>query len=1513
MDIESFKKLTTSILPEKTQGKPHKTLALLSIIEGIDTGEYKENKFYFDSNFKTLFSKWFVRFARTDDRDRPLAPFFHLRSTSFWNLMPTQRKEEELIETSTVGSSGHLFKLVEYAYLDGEIFHFFQEKENREEIKRYLIEHLSANVDKKTSGDESHTEETTPVEIKRDEPRSIALQSKFLHEQQAIEAIIKSLGNQVEFVPNYFLHDPSTNQYLECDLVVVSLDRLSIIELKHWFGEIEIRPYKWIVNKHHHREDPHKSNKYKCQVLRSFYEKAFPTFPKLWVESIVVLTNPDSDVHGGYSYKTEDNNPTFANIETLIKHYRYRTGKRELKKLDTGQVKKVADKLRQQSETQPRKGFHLPGYEIIENLTQTPDKIELIVRPSGNQLQKNQRLRVFLSDPLTATEIRHEQRIKSFNSLKAIEKVGDHPNILRVWNIPHEDGLIIEASDWSQEGTLADVIQKQKEFSVENAISIIRGILNGLSVIHKEDVIHRDLRPSNILMVRGIPKLMNFDLSYLLEDKRLTVFPQADSLKPSPYMAPELYHAPDVSETADLFSVGVIFYELLCRHLPFKDSADLEKNSGVLSDSALDELKNCYVSELLQIIIYSLIQQDQHQRPQTAEEVLKDLEQCITTEEEKAIPVTNRILEPGETHGVYQIEELIGKGREAQVYRAKQTTEREVALKLFHHEVLRERIYAERDAMDSVRSPYIAHCQAPGQWSDNRLFLVLNLIKGTCLRKVIEEQKQPDLEEFKHVTLCLLEALKTMHGTQDREEPLLHNDIKPENIVLTLEKYPVIIDFGTASPPHTDAYMGTPPYTAPDLVQGVDFEYCESGDIFALGVTLFEYLFAVKPYEALPSISANPVNPRDLISDLPQPLEDWLLKSVRPLKADRFHDVQEMKTAFEKIFDQEHPDDKKKAEERIKRDPQHKPSEDLPCGNEFVAYLNTLHNTTPGNENALAESQALNPYFGSIHVSLDLTDFIAEQLISSDGSHVILTGHAGDGKSTIALELYKRFKNIPMHIRLPQALSVKEEISADEGITLHIVKDMSELPEKDQINMFLEASSEDLSENRWLIISNTGTLLETLRAVAHHKEINEQELENHLLSLLQKKEPEYLNDFSAPFQVINLTQIDNVHIAMQLFEKLIHEDNWEVCDTCDLRKTCPIHINVTALQEFRPIASERIKWIYRHLYEYGNRLTMRQITAHLSYALTAGLDYETLCSHAAMPIPPDISDYLFHNRFFGFKGVAKDDEGRQLTALEQIMPLELGSKPYPTLDRRLWTIETGLLPELPASLENLFESGLRIEYGANSDSSRYRQQIRRMFYIFGKVSGDLQNFPTSFSGSQMLTESETWQKVPDKLSLLRKDDLMRKVLHVLQEQFTGFHLPENMNTSELYITLNRKNEDLRQSVQILLKRIPFSNFTLYLKPVYQTFKPQRYVLTLEETFSKIKLHLALPFLDFIMMRHTGEVGQPLDTAYSDRLERFKARLLQSYKSEYLELLELKNNGELETRRFVVNENTLEVV
>ena len=147
-------------------------------------------------------------------------------------------------------------------------------------------------------------------------------------------------------------------------------------------------------------------------------------------------------------------------------------------------------------------------------------------------------------------------------------KIGDHPNIHKVYLIPNDYGDIIEMSDWSETGTLHDFMQQHGAIKKETAFKICKDIATALRTAHKEGVIHRAVKPDNVLMMNGIPKLTNFDLSYQLEDNRLTVIADVSQLKDDGYIAPEILAGEDIDEGTDFFSLGVA-YQLLVGSKPF--------------------------------------------------------------------------------------------------------------------------------------------------------------------------------------------------------------------------------------------------------------------------------------------------------------------------------------------------------------------------------------------------------------------------------------------------------------------------------------------------------------------------------------------------------------------------------------------------------------------------------------------------------------------------------------------------------------------------------------------------------------------------------------------------------------------------------------------------------------------------------------------------------------------------------------------------------------------------------
>ena len=234
--------------------------------------------------------------------------------------------------------------------------------------------------------------------------------------------------------------------------------------------------------------------------------------------------------------------------------------------------------------------------------------------------------------------------------------------------------------------------------------------------------------------------------------------------------------------------------------------------------------------------------------------------------------------------------------------------------------------------------------------------------------------------------------------------------------------------------------------------------------MFALGVTLWEWLFSELPYQN-PAIGDKASVPEGF-----QHLHEyhlWLLKAVSTVPDESFESIKEMWNEFTKIHSlltTDVTEDIKKDEEFIEKKHddvlyQLKPAKKDETINPFVDYLNTLSNSSAGNENANAENQLGNKFFKQIHIKNPLTDRILNQLIDKR-KNVILTGNAGDGKTTVAAEVFQHL----IKGKSLQGLDKREEIT---GYNIVIIKDMSELPTNEQPEILKEAVS-DISKTFWL-------------------------------------------------------------------------------------------------------------------------------------------------------------------------------------------------------------------------------------------------------------------------------------------------------------------------------------------------------------------------------------------------------------------------------------------------------------
>ena len=586
--------------------------------------------------------------------------------------------------------------------------------------------------------------------------------------------------------------------------------------------------------------------------------------------------------------------------------------------------------------------------------------------------------------------------------------------------------------------------------------------------------------------------------------------------------------------------------------------------------------------------------------------------------------------------------------------------------------------------------------------------------------------------------------------------------------------------------------------------------------------------------------------------------------------------------------------------------------------NPFVSYINSLHSLDGNSDGALAEKQAQEAFFCQIQVEHPLVNEI-HSILTTQGNHrhIILTGHAGDGKSTIALELYKRLKQLPADLPLDAGLQAKEELNYG-GIPITIIKDLSEWSSADQTQLWQEIKS---NQRRFVLVSNTGSLLSL---ISTNSDSDQKMLwEDKVLEAMDSSQEKTLELGNINFSVYNLALRNNLDIAKSLWDKMVHATGWEKCQQCSFAKGCPILKNVSLIQKYDTTIRERLGLLLERISAYGSRLTMRQISAHFSYMLCSGYNCSQIISLAlaGTRFTENVGDYYFFNHFFGDNANAADYRAEQLKSVKIIKAQNFESHLASGFERYFWLngqkgAVTLNIPELDKYYSKVWKNAcIETDPEKNGpDGTAARRQIRRMFFFLHTPAEaekkGFEKFMGAFLNSEMLLQYNTW-KQNEKLPLDKRSKLQDQLFQVLQEHFCGVRIPDGSKSSgkSLYITLARKQHNIRQSAQVVLGKVNFSdNFNI-------KFANGIVVLQGKASCAGIDLELTLPFLDYIDHRKNGGISSVLQSSYVDRLEKFKTDVLDRNRlsnDDGIVLLKQNKNYELCQVRLRMEDGKLEV-
>ena len=262
-----------------------------------------------------------------------------------------------------------------------------------------------------------------------------------------------------------------------------------------------------------------------------------------------------------------------------------------------------------------------------------------VFRATHLMLEKQVALKVIKPELVGSSEFvrRFQREARAATSL-------NHPNIVGVYDLGQtDDGALYIAMEFVDGASLKDVIRTSGPMDPIRIVRIMRQILSALALAHRHQIVHRDLKPQNIMLTTDrdgneIAKLVDFGIAKTFDD-RTQLTATGFAIGTPQYMAPEQAAGTEVDGRSDLYSLGIILYEMLVAEVPFNDPstpAILVKHLTEIPVRPSLRRTDVSVHRGLEDVAVRCLEKDRSKRFQTAEEVAQAIAAAVALDENAA-------------------------------------------------------------------------------------------------------------------------------------------------------------------------------------------------------------------------------------------------------------------------------------------------------------------------------------------------------------------------------------------------------------------------------------------------------------------------------------------------------------------------------------------------------------------------------------------------------------------------------------------------------------------------------------------------------------------------------------------------------------------------------------------------------------------------------------------------------------------------------------------------------------
>ncbi len=403
-------------------------------------------------------------------------------------------------------------------------------------------------------------------------------------ESRAIRRLGKGLAEDFTLFHNFELTTGRGLPY-EYDIAVLAPHAVYHVEVKGYQGDIRGNVQQWVFENGFVYPSPIPLANKKSKILANKLRQYSPRLEDVFVDTLVLLTDDKSRIR-----IRDDQASRVLHVREALKRMddpdQLPVSSRDITPL----YSMIGEAMSFTKPASPVKQIGL--YDIVQKVDQD-DRFTIFL--ASHRFIKTQPLtilKVYHFDVYASEEERQYRIREIFHGQDAFRLLGSHPNLMRTgdmfaWN----DDSFVEPIEYLEKGRRLEILMEQgpgEPMIWQEKKRIIEGAAAGLAYAHRKGVIHRDVRPENIVVAPDRVKLANFDLAYIPDAPNLSIASSVHEHFDRRYVAPAVWQNPrDVAPAADIYSLGLVFYQLITGQPPRHDVDAVLGGKGIAIDPQL--------------------------------------------------------------------------------------------------------------------------------------------------------------------------------------------------------------------------------------------------------------------------------------------------------------------------------------------------------------------------------------------------------------------------------------------------------------------------------------------------------------------------------------------------------------------------------------------------------------------------------------------------------------------------------------------------------------------------------------------------------------------------------------------------------------------------------------------------------------------------------------------------------------------------------------------------------------